>query len=367
MGQFVSFVKKEFRHMFRDRWTMIILLVMPVVQMILFGFAISTEIRNINVAIVAPQQDELTDRIAHRLDASEYFTLVGTVSSMEELDRAFRRGEVDFAVMFSQGFEDHLYSASGSSMELIVDATNSNTATAMAMYAQGIVASCITEAMPQVPSSGIVPNIRMMYNPQMKSSYGFVPGLMGLIIILICAMMTSISIVREKEKGTMELLLVSPLKPITIILSKMVPYMVLSFINYLTILVLANTLLDVPIVGSLTVLTLMSIIYIVVALSLGLLISSKTESQLAAMLGSGMVLMIPVMFFSGLMFPVESMPKFFQVISCIVPAKWYVIAAKKLMIEGLPLQYVLKEILILCGMAVFLIAVSLKSFKSRMK
>ncbi len=367
MGQFIAFVKKEFRHVFRDRWTMVILLLMPVVQMILFGFAISTEIRNINVAVVTPQPDELTELVVHRLDASEYFTMVGTMASLDELDEAFRRGKVDFALMFSQGFEDRLYSADGSSLGLVADASNSNTATAMAMYAQAIVASCIAETAPQMPSMGIVPNIKMLYNPQMKSSYGFVPGLMGLIIILICAMMTSISIVREKETGTMELLLVSPLKPLTIILSKMVPYMLLSLVNYTTILVLANTLLDVPVMGSLIVLTLLSVIYIVVALALGLMISTKTESQMAAMLGSGMVLMVPVMFFSGLMFPVESMPKIFQVISCIVPARWYVIAVKKLMIEGLPIQYVLKEMLILGGMALFLIGVSLKSFKSRMK
>ncbi len=351
MKQFLSFIKKEFRHVIRDRWTMVILLLMPVVQMILFGFAISTEIRNINFVIIVPQADDMTEMIAERMDASEYFTFKGMLPSEEALDDAFRKGEIDFALIFSQSFEEKLYSAEGSSLQLSVDASNSNIATSMAMYAQSIVADCISELNPQVSMGGIVLNIKMLYNPQMKSSFNFVPGIMGLIIILICAMMTSISIVREKEKGTMELLLVSPVKPLMNVISKMVPYMVLSFVNYLTILLLATTLLGVPVSGSFWALSLLSLVYIIVSLALGLLISSKTESQLAAMLGSGMVLMIPVMFFSGLLFPVDSMPKIFQYISYAIPASWYVSATKKLMIQGLSFQHINKEFSILCGMA----------------
>lgn len=366
MKQFFSFVKKEFYHVFRDSWTMVILLLMPVVQMILFGFAISTEIRNINVAIVAPEHDELTQMITDKLDAVDYFTVNGYFTSMEKLDEAFRQGDIDCAILFGQAFEENLYSADGSSICLSVDASNSNTATTMAMYAQSIISDCIKELSPYVGAAGIAPDIKMLYNPQMKSSFNFVPGLMGLIIILICAMMTSVSIVREKEKGTMELLLVSPVKPLTIVISKMVPYMVMSFVNYLTILLLATTLLGVPVAGSFLTLSLLSLIYIITALALGLLISSATQSQLVAMIGSGMVLMIPVLFFSGLLFPVEGMPKVFQYFSWIVPARWYVTAAKKLMIQGLSFRYVLQEFIILSIMAVLFITISLKSFKNRL-
>ncbi len=364
MKQFLSFIKKEFHHVFRDRWTMVILLIMPVVQMILFGFAISTEVRNVNVALIAPQHDEMTRKIAARLDASEYFTVVGMMDSEARMEAAFKKAEIDFAVIFNDSFEGNLYSADGSSLDLIADATNSNTATTVSMYAQAIIADCISEG--QTFMAGITPNIKMLYNPQMRSAYNFVPGLMGLIIILICAMMTSISIVREKEKGTMELLLVSPVKPLTIVLSKMVPYMALSLVNYLTILLLATTVMDVPVAGSFWILTLFAVVYIAVALSMGLLVSSKVDSQIAALLISGMVLMVPMMFFSGLMFPTESMPKFFQYLSCIIPATWFIDAARKIMIQGLEFRYVLKDFAVLCGMAVLLMTVSMKSLKNRL-
>ncbi len=364
MRQFWSFIKKEFHHVFRDRWTMVILLIMPVVQMILFGFAISTEVRNVNVAVLAPEHDELTRKIAARLDASEYFTVVGMVENESQIEDAFKKGKIDFAIIFKESFEDGLLSADGTSLALVTDATNSNTATTVAMYAQAIIADCIMDG--RTMTAGITPNIKMLYNPQMRSSYNFVPGLMGLIIILICAMMTSISIVREKEKGTMELLLVSPVKPITIVLSKMVPYMALSLINYLTILLMATTLMDVPVAGSFWTLTLLALVYIVVALSLGLLVSSKVDSQIAALLISGMVLMVPIMFFSGLMFPTESMPKFFQWLSCVIPATWFIDAARKIMIQGLEFKYILKDFAVLCGMAVFLMMISMKSIKNRL-
>ncbi len=364
MRQFWSFIKKEFHHVFRDKWTMVILLIMPVVQMILFGFAISTEVHNVNVAVLATRHDELTQKITAQLDASEYFTVTGIIDNEAQLEDAFKKGRVDFAIIFNGSFEGGLHSADGSSLALVADATNSNTATTVVMYAQAIIADCLMEE--QAAVVGISPNIKMLYNPQMRSSYNFVPGLMGLIIILICAMMTSISIVREKEKGTMELLLVSPVKPITIVLSKMVPYMVLSLINYLTILLMAMTLMDVPVAGSFWILTLLAVIYIIVSLSMGLLVSSKVDSQIAALLISGMVLMVPMMFFSGLMFPTESMPKFFQWLSCIIPATWFIDAAKKVMIQGLEFKYILKDFAVLCGMAVFLMVISMKSLKNRL-
>ncbi len=364
MRQFISFVKKEFYHVFRDRWTMVILLIMPIVQMILFGFAISTEIRNVNVGVLATQQDEMTRRIVNSLDASEYFTVKGVLSSQEEMDEAFRKGDIDFALIFSDSFDADIYSADGSSLAMVADASNSNTATSVAMYAQAIISDSISGE--NLSLGGISPNIKMLYNPQMRSAYNFVPGLMGLIIILICAMMTSISIVREKEKGTMELLLVSPVKPLTIVLSKMLPYMILSLINYLTILVLATSVMDVPVAGSFWTLSLLAMVYIIVALSMGLLVSSKTSTQIAALLISGMVLMIPIMFFSGLMFPTESMPKFFQYLSKIVPATWFIEAARKVMIQGPGIQYVIKELLILCVMAAVLMTISMKSLKNRL-
>lgn len=363
---FAAFVSKEFLHVVRDKRTMLIVLAMPVVQVVLFGFTLSTEIRNVNVAVLAPHYDETVRRIVERMDASDYFTVTGILHSDRDVDRAFQGGTADMVMAFGGGFDD-VYTVEGTDIQLIADATNTNTATATVMYASGIIADCLSERSPQERAAGVQPEIRMLYNPQMKSSYSFVPGVMGLIIILICAMMTSVSIVREKETGTMELLLVSPMKPMMIIVSKMMPYLVLSFIDFLIITLLSVTLLDVPMQGSFGVLCLLALLYITAALSLGLLISTRVESQMAAMLVSGMVLMVPSMFFSGMMFPVESMPLFFQWLSKMLPPTWFIIGVKKLMIEGLPAVYVAKEIAILTAMAAVLIAASLKNFKHRLK
>ena len=362
MMTFFAFVKKEFFHILRDKRTILILLGMPVVQIILFGFAISTEVKNVNVAALVPVHDEMTRQIIERIDASEYFSVKKILSAPDEIDKVFQNGTADFVIVFSPGFENAIYSSEGPRIQLITDATDTNTATAVASYATNIIYRFFAEKFPDMIARGIQPTIRMLYNPQMKSAYMFVPGVMGLIMILICAMMTSISIVREKEMGTMEVLLVSPVRPIYIILSKMTPYFVVSCVSFSLILILSVFLLGLPMEGSLSALCLLSLLYIIVSLSLGLLISTIAHTQIAAMLISGLVLMMPVIFLSGMIFTLESMPKILQWISNIVPATWYIAAVKKLMIEGLPYTYVIKECIILFVMALFLIGVSLKKF-----
>lgn len=367
MKQFIAFVRKEFYHIFRDRRTMLMLLVMPVVQIILFGFAITTELKNISIAILDPSNDAVTRKMIERLDANEYFTVKHVFQSPQEVEQAFRKGEMDMAVVFSECFADNLYTGEAC-VQLISDATDPNMATTQANYASGIIASVQQELLPpgvSVPT--IVTDIKLLYNPQMKSAYNFVPGVMGLILMLICAMMTSISIVREKETGTMEVLLVSPVRPLLIILAKAVPYFVLSFVNLATILLLSVYLLHVPVAGSLFWLIIVSLLFIFVSLALGLLISSITHTQVAAMLVSGLMLMMPTMVLSGMIFPVESMPVVLQVISDVIPARWYIQAVRKLMIQGVDISLVLKEIGILALMAVALITVSFKKFKSRLE
>ena len=362
MKQFIAFVRKEFFHIFRDRRTMLILLGMPVVQIILFGFAISTEVKNVRVAVLDPNNDVMTRHIVDRINASEYF-----IHSPQEVEKAFREGDTDLAIVFGTQFADRLY-AGDAEIQLITDATDPNMATTQVNYATGIIASVQQEMMPagvSVPT--IVPDVKLLYNPQMKSTYNFVPGVMGLILMLICAMMTSISIVREKETGTMEILLVSPVRPLFVILSKAVPYFVLSFINLITILLLSVYVLHVPVAGSLFWLIVVSLLFIFVSLALGLLISSVTRTQVAAMLASGLILMMPTMILSGMIFPIESMPLVLQVISDVLPARWYIQAVRKLMIEGVDVAFVVKEIIILAFMAIVLITISFKKFKNRLE
>ena len=309
----------------------------------------------------------MTRHIVDRINASEYFMVTRLLHSPQEVEKAFREGDTDLAIVFGTQFADRLY-AGDAEIQLITDATDPNMATTQVNYATGIIASVKQEMMPagvSVPT--IVPDVKLLYNPQMKSTYNFVPGVMGLILMLICAMMTSISIVREKETGTMEILLVSPVRPLFVILSKAVPYFVLSFINLITILLLSVYVLHVPVAGSLFWLIVVSLLFIFVSLALGLLISSVTRTQVAAMLASGLILMMPTMILSGMIFPIESMPLVLQVISDVLPARWYIQAVRKLMIEGVDVAFVVKEIIILAFMAIVLITISFKKFKNRLE
>lgn len=339
-----------------------ILLGMPVLQIILFGFAITTELNHSRVAVLDPSKDAVTTRITERIDENRYFSVVKELSSASDIETVFRHDEADIVVAFTPDFDANL-STGEAGIQLVVDATDPNTGNMMAGYVQGIVGQALQSG---TQSSPIV-QTHLLFNPQMKSAYNFVPGVMGLILMLICAMMTSISIVREKETGTMEVLLVSPIRPIFIILAKAVPYLVLSCVNLATILLLSVYVLHVPVEGSLWTLSFLSLLLIAVALSLGLLISCVVQNQVAAMIVSGMGLMMPVMLLSGMIFPVESMPAVLQWISNIIPARWYIQAVKKVMIEGLGMAAVWHEALILSGMAALLIGLSLKKFKERLE
>jgi ABC-2 type transport system permease protein len=369
---FLAFVKKEFCHILRDKRTILILLVMPIAQIILFGFAITTEVKNTPMAILDPSKDEATRQITERLAASDYFTLTRELYNPEEVEKAFQTGDVKLVVVFSENFQDNFIHTGEAAVQVIADASDPNQANTFANYASIIILSTCQELASQRNAGAehlrplrIIPEIKMLYNPQMKGAYNFVPGVMGLVLLLICAMMTSVSIVREKEVGTMELLLVSPVKPIYILLAKITPYFALSIINLTSILLLSAFVLDVPIAGSLLLLILFSLLFILVGLSLGLFISNIVKTQVAAMLISVVVMMMPAMLLSGMIFPIESMPKILQLVSVIPPNRWYIEGVIKLMIMGVEPKYVIKEFAVLTLMAIVLLTVSLKKFNIR--
>lgn len=368
MKQFLSFVRKEFYHIFRDHRTMLILLGMPVVEIILFGFAITTEVKNVKVAILDYSKDISTCQIIDKLDASEYFRVNQLLRSNDEIEETLRKSSSDLIVVFEANFANNLRHTGKAKVQLIADATDPNNATILTSYAANIIADYQRSLMvqQQVPIQ-IIPQIKLLYNPGMQSAYNFVPGVMGLILMLICAMMTSISIVREKEMGTMEVLLVSPVRPLMMIIAKTVPYFVLSCVNLITILLLSVYVLHVPVAGNLFLLALLSWIFIIVSLLLGLLVSTIARTQVEAMLFSGMVLMMPTVLLSGMIFPIENMPFALQIISNIIPAKWYIIGVKKIMIEGLGISYVGSEIGMLIVLAIILMTVSLKKFNKRLE
>ena len=362
---FAAFARKEFRHIFRDRRTMMILLGMPVVQVILFGFAITTEVKNVRVALLAPSPDALACRVAERLFASDYFEFAGVASSPDGIERSLRRGEIEMALVFEPRFDERLAREGHARVQLITDATDPNSAALFSGYAASIIAATARELPGTSPPAGILPGTRLLYNPSMKAAYNFVPGVMGLILMLICAMMTSISIVREKERGTMEMILVSPARPGMVIVAKILPYFFLSCVNLATILVLSVHVLGVPVAGSLAGLVGVSLLFILVSLSIGIFVSTVARSQVTAMLVSGMVLMMPVVLLSGLIFPVENMPALLRWLSCLIPARWFIAAVKKIMIEGAPLHFVAREVVVLAVTGIVLLLASLKKFTER--
>ena len=352
MKQFFSFVIKETKHITRDKRTMLMLFGMPIVMMLLFGFAVTNDVRNVRIIVVMSNADNATQQVADRLAASEYFTITKVVATPNEAEKAIRDQKADMAIVFSPDF-----ASKKSGYQLIVDGADPNMAQQWTTYANAVINNTEAKAV----------NTKLLYNPQMKSTYNFVPAIMGTLLMLVCAMMTSISIVREKEKGTMEVLLVSPTKPLMIIVAKLVPYLVLAFTILSIILLMSSFVLGVPIKGSLFWIYVVSTIYILLALSLGILVSTIAETQLVALLISAMLLMMPVIMLSGMMFPIESMPKILQYISAIIPTRYYISAMRKLMIMGVGIEEVYFEVSVLISMLVALMSLALAKFNKRLE
>lgn len=367
MKQFIAFVKKEFYHIFRDKRTLFILLGMPIVQIIIFGFALTNEVKNSRIAVLDQSNDDATISLRQQIDASRYFDIKEELHSYKDIETAFRKGNIKLAVVFPQRFGEDLQHLNKAQVQLIADASDPNVATTLTNYATAIIIDYqdrITQGR-HLPYT-ITPEIRMLYNPQQKGAYSFVPGVMAMVLMLVCTMMTAITIVREKEMGTMEVMLVSPMKPLRIILAKAVPYLMLSLINIVSILLLSVFMLDVPINGSLVLLITESTLFIITCLAFGLLISSSTDSQQTAMFISLTGMFLPTIMLSGFMFPIENMPKPLQVISNIVPARWFYAIVKDVMIKGVGLREVWKETLVLLGMTFLLLGLSIKKFKIRL-
>jgi ABC-2 type transport system permease protein len=367
MQQFLSFVKKEFYHIFRDKRTLFILLGMPLVQIVIFGFALTNEVKNARFAVLDNAKDLASGQLTAQLDASRYFDFDKALYSYRDMEKAFQRGDVKLVVVFPPSFGSDLQHFNKAQVQLIADAADPNTATTLTNYASAI----IQDYQKRLTQNAALPytiNIqqRMLYNPQLKGAYSFVPGVMAMVLMLVCTLMTAITIVREKETGTMEVMLVSPVRPLKIILAKAVPYLLLSVINIISILLLSVYVLDVPIKGNLFLLMSEGILFIITCLAFGMLISNATASQQTAMFIALVGMFLPTVMLSGFMFPIENMPLPLQIISNIVPAKWFYTIVKSVMIKGLGLSFIWKETLVLAGMTLLLLALSMKNFKIRL-
>lgn len=360
MKEIAAFIKKEFLHIFRDVRTMMIVLVLPIVQILLFGFAVSTEVNNAVVDILGDANDPQVRMIVQRIDNNPYLETGAYLSTEAEMDARLRKGKSKAVVCFERNFNQKSEKDGNAAIKVICDGSDPNTAQMVGNYIQGVVNE-------DIDSGASVQAVQMMYNPAMNSSYNFVPGVMGLILMLICSMMTAVSIVREKEFGTLELVLVSPVKPFWIIISKLIPYLALSVVNFASIILLARFVMGVPMRGSLALVSVSSLLFVGASLGLGLLISTISRTQQTAMLLCGMGLTMPTMMLAGIIFPCESMPVALQLISDIIPAKWYIIIIKRIMIQGAGFAAIAKEFIILAGMMILLLWFSIKRFKTRLQ
>ena len=368
MKQLIAFIRKEFYHVFRDRRTLLILFGIPIAQIILFGQALSSEVKNIGIAVLDEANNTYSQEITHHLQASPYFKLKDPLFHYNQVEDQFKRGEIKAALIFPPDFGKDLYTPSGTSLQLITDGSDPNTAKTVQNYFSAMVASYQQELNPavQLPYQITVEN-RMLYNEEQNGSMNFVPGVIALVFMIVSTALTSVAVVREKELGTMEILLVSPFNPLKILIAKAVPYLILSLINFTVILLLSVYMLDVPIRGNLLLLYAESTLFIIICLSLGLLISTVTASQQTAMLIAMMGMMLPTAFFTGFMFPIENMPLIFQGISKVFPSSYYYAIVKKVMLKGLDFTYVWKETLILIAMAVIFLSLAMKKFKIRLQ
>ncbi|MBN1464631.1 ABC transporter permease [candidate division KSB1 bacterium] len=366
MHSLLAFIHKEFLHILRDTRTLVILFGIPTAQIMIFGYVIRMDIREAQIAVLDLSRDEITRQLIHKFDASEFFCVSHTLNSMEEVDFNLKTGTIKQVLAFEAGFGARLMREGVATMSLIIDASEPNTGRLIASYSQAIVSEFNRE-LAAPGSREIAPAVRMIYNPALRDEFMFVPGLITLILMLICALMTSITITREKEFGSMEVLLVSPLRPLQIIIGKVAPYLVLAFGDVLLILALANFVFGLPVTGSLALLLLESILYISLALSLGILISTVSKTMQQAMFISLIGLMLPSILLSGFIFPLENMPLFYQIISLILPPRWFIAICKSIMLKGVGLRFVWKETLILIAMTALFIGISAKKFKTRLE
>jgi len=367
MKQFFSFVKKEFFHIWRDKRSLFILLGMPVMQIIIFGFALTNEVKNTKIAVLDNAKDVASTSLIDEIAASRYFDIERNLSSQAAIESAFRQGKIKMAVIVPPNFNNDLLHLNKVQVQLIADASDPNVANTLTNYATAI----IMDYQKRITGGRNLPytintETRMLYNPQLKGAYNFVPGVMAMVLLLVCTMMTAITIVKEKETGTMEIILVSPMRPQLVVFAKAVPYLLLSVVNISSILLLSVFALEVPINGSLLLLGAESILFTLVSLSLGLLISAGAASQQTAMFISLIGMFLPTIMLSGFMFPIENMPTPLRTVSNVVPAKWYYIIVKNVMIKGVGLKGVWKETLILGGMALFFFSLAVKRFKIRL-
>ena len=367
MKQLLVFIRKEFYHVFRDRRTLLIMFGLPVAQILLFGFALTSEVKNVKIAISDNARDVNSRQIINKIKASAYFKVAEGNVNYGDIENTFKKGDIECVVIFPPAFGSDLFHNGKAQVQIIADGSDPNTAKTAINFLTAIIAGYQKQINPTTALAyNIVTETRMLYNEEDNGSLNFIPGVLALVLMIVCTALTSVAVVREKELGTMEILLVSPFKPVMVLIAKAVPYLILSLCNFILILLLSVFVLNVPVQGNIVLLLLESMLFILTCLSFGLLISNTTSSQQTALLLSMMGMMLPTIIFTGFIFPLENMPWIFRIISNIIPSRWYYLIVKAIMLKGLGFQYVWKETLILVAMTLILLSIALKNFKKRL-
>lgn len=367
MKRLFVFIRKEFYHVFRDKRTLVVMYGIPIMQIVLFGFALTSEVKNADIIVVDQAKDIYSEKLINKYQASTYFNLQQKQISYADIEKEFRKGAVKAAIVFPPNFEKDLVATKKAQIQILTDGSEPNVAQMLVQYISSITADFQKELnVNHQPGMLIVPETRMLYNEEGNGSINFVPGVMALILMIVCTALTSVAVVREKELGTMEILLVSPFHPLMVLVAKAVPYLILSLVNLVFILLLSVYVMQVPMLGSIVLFFLLSLLFITTALSLGLVISNSTDSQQVALLISMIGMMLPTIVFTGFLFPIENMPKAFQWFSNIVPARWYYTGVKSIMLKGLGIRYVWKEMAVLSTLSALFITIAIKKFKIRM-
>lgn len=366
MKTFLAFIHKEFLHILRDPRTLLVLFGMPVLQIVLFGYAINTEVKEAKVAVLDQSRDERSISMVHALFSAHWFRPVETLKSPADIDRVFKAGKAKMVVEIGPDFAKR-FAEGRAQVALIADASDPNTAKIVTGYAAQMITQWAGRISTEHNVEVMPVQYRMHYNPEMKSVFLFVPGVITIILMLVSAMLTSISIAREKEFGTMEVMLVSPLRPGMIVLGKAMPYLVLSLLNAAFVLVVGLLLFGVPMNGSYLLLTLEGLLFILTSLSLGLLFSTIAKTQQEALMLSLFVLMMPTILLSGFIFPTSSMPWALRALSNIIPAKHFNIILRSIMLKGNGIGVLWPQTLVLLGMCAALLGISIKKFNVRLQ
>jgi ABC-2 type transport system permease protein len=366
MNALRGFIVKEFHHILRDRQTLLILLLLPLAQVVLFGFALRTDVRGVRLAIVDPAPDASTLALRSRFGATDLFRVVEVLPSTDAISRSFQARRVDQAVVIQPGFARALARGEGAPVMVITDATDPNTGATMQAYASAVIQDYERELRTGGGGLRIGTAVRMRFNPTLESVNLFIPGLIALVLTVVSALMSAISLSREKERGTLEILLVSPLRGWQIIVGKVVPYLVLGFANVLTVLAAAWFVFRVPLRGSVVLLLAECLLFIVTSLTLGVLIAAVTSSQRTAMMGALLGLMMPTTILSGMIFPITSMPGWLQPVTNVIPGKWFILISRGIMLKGVGLGHLWQETAVLAGMTLVLLAVAVRKFNVRL-